>query len=131
MDETILGMQARKRETIGLAVGDGTARPTHVEDGAIDQEMLDLTRLDDIDEESEVYGGSDDDSSSDTDADTDTDSADNLSGDEGEDEDDSDYEGASDTDAAILSFGGLKTRSGTSGEAQYEESEDDMDLGDK
>ncbi|KAH6627566.1 SNF2 family N-terminal domain-containing protein [Chaetomium tenue] len=133
MDETILGMQARKRETIGLAVGDGPARGTHDEDGTIDQEMLDLTRLDDIDEESEGDGGSDDDSSSDTDgdADTDTDSADDLSGDEGEDKDDSDYEGASDTDAAVLGFGGPKTRSGTSGEAQDEESEDDTDLEDE
>jgi hypothetical protein len=126
MDETILGMQARKRETIGSAVGDGLSHLTYDDDGNIDGEMLELTRLNDIsDEESELGVESDDESSSDTDGDTD--SADSSSGDEERDGEDSNYEGASDTEATVGSIGRPKSRSGGAGEAQDEESEEDMD----
>lgn len=124
MDETILGMQARKRETIKSAVGEGTAHPGYDEDGSIDEEMLELTRLDDIsDEESEASGGVDDDSSSDSGSDCTDDSSD----DEGEDEDDDDYKGTSETDATVERVTRHKKRTGTPGKTEGEESENDGD----
>ncbi|KAK3296331.1 SNF2 family N-terminal domain-containing protein [Chaetomium fimeti] len=96
MDEAILGMQARKRETIGSAVGDGTAHPKYAEDGHIDKEILELARLNDIsDGESEVGGVCDNDGDSGSDS-----STDGSSDDEDEDEDDGDY----DTDATTGSL---------------------------
>ena len=121
MDETILGMQARKRETIRSAVGNSRSD----ESGDIDQEMLELARLDDIsDRESEASGGGDDNSSSDSDSDC----TDGSSDDGSEDEDDDDYEGTPEADVTVGSINKLKNRFGTPGEAQDEESEDDMDL---
>ncbi|KAH6841188.1 SNF2 family N-terminal domain-containing protein [Chaetomium sp. MPI-CAGE-AT-0009] len=127
MDEAILGMQARKRETIGSAVGDGTAHPKYHEDGYIDSEMLDLARLEDIsDDESGVDegGDSDSDSDSESESDTDSDSVGGSSDDEGEDQNDGDYEGASDATAG--SSDESEDRYNT---AQGEDSEDDTDMG--
>ena len=70
MDETILAMQAAKREKIGTVVGHGGARPKFNEicdalykEGYLDEELYKLARVDDItdDNESDGFDGSDED----------------------------------------------------------------------
>ena len=78
MDETILAMQAAKREKIGAVVGCGGARPNfneicdalYKEGGSVDEELYKLARVDDIADDNGSDGfdgpdeGDDDDGSS-------------------------------------------------------------------
>ena len=115
MDETILAMQAAKREKIGAVVGYGEARPKfneicdalYKEGGSVDKELARLARVDDItdDNESDGFSGSDDgddddDGSSDSESDSESGSGSEGEGEgEGEGESDSVNDDGDESDA--------------------------------
>jgi hypothetical protein len=132
MDETILTMQATKRDTIEAAVGAKNMHPKHSEicdalyqDGQIDEELL--TRLRDLSDD-EDDGADDDGGDSDSGSDEDDDDDDDNDYDGGEDGD-SDYDNGDDDGDDLDTKAGSHDSYHSSGEARDEGEDAELDPG--